>query len=343
MDLDIYWVIRMFRNRENLFGMIYIIFVAVCSFGLYRTGMIEGGILFVVDGFLYMGGFFFFSWMQLHKLKILCEFLRKAQYELLPLEIKDQQEGEFGVLKSEIYKQITRFHAQEELLQKEKKYLADTISDISHQLKTPMTSMYVMLDLLKDQELPQEKRLEFIRTLHSQTVRMEWLLSAMLTMSKLDAGTILLKKDIVSVDEMLDRALEHLLIPLELHDQEAIREGQYGTTYTGDLSWSSEAVSNILKNCMEHMKAQGIIRIKTCQNPVYTEIRIMDNGCGISAEDIPHVFERFYRGKHTSKDSVGIGLALADKLISLQNGKIEVDSVYGKSTTFTIQFYHYNI
>lgn len=333
----------MFRNRENLVGMIYILFITLFSLVFYKMGIVDGGILLVLDGVLYVGGFFFWSHMQFHKLKVLSEFIREAQYQLLPLAAGDQEEGEFGILKSEIYKLITRLHAQTELLQKEKKYLADTIADISHQLKTPMTSMYVMLDLLKDQELPKVKRVDFIRTVHRQMARMEWLLSAMLTMSKLDTGTVLLKKERVFVDEMLDRALEHLLITIELHGQSVVREGEGGTTYIGDLSWSSEAISNILKNCMEHMKDGGIISIQTSQNNIYTQIQITDEGCGIRQEDLPHIFERFYKGANVSKDSVGIGLALADKLISLQNGKIEAASIYGKSTTFTIKFYHYNM
>lgn len=299
--------------------------------------------ILVISGILYMAGFLFLRQHYRKKLRDLSDFLRKSQYEFLPLEMKDQTEGEFGILKSEIYKIVTRLYSQTELLEKEKQYLADTISDISHQLKTPMTSMYVMLDLLKDHELPQDKRMDFVRTIHSQMVRMEWLLSTMLTMSKLDAGTIILKENIVSTDEMLERAMEHLVIPMELHEQSVYWEGERGTTYTGDFSWSCEAMSNILKNCTEHLKEHGSIYVKTCQNSIYTEIQITDNGCGIHPDDLPHIFERFYRGKYATKESAGIGLSLADKLIRLQNGTIEVTSVYGKSTTFTIKFYHSNI
>lgn len=333
----------MFRNREIFGGMICIAAVTIGAVFLNEYRIFDASGILLISGIFYGLVFYIYSRKQMSNVEALSLFIRKAQYELLPLEIKDQKEGQFGILKSEIYKVLTRLHSQTELLQMEKQYLADTISDISHQLKTPMTSMNVMIDLLKDEELPQEKRLQFIRTLHSQLTRMEWLLSAMLTMSKLDAGTIILKKERVSTEAMIKKSLEHLLIPMELHGQSLVWEETVGTTYNGDFSWSQEAVSNILKNCIEHMDEHGVLHIKTSQNPVYTEIQIKDNGCGISPEDIPHVFERFYRGKHASKNSVGIGLALADKLISLQNGKIEVCSVYGESTTFTIKFYHSNI
>lgn len=333
----------MFRNRELLSGITFVLLITVASVVMYGVGVPGGEMVILLDGMIYGTGFYLFFRRYDRNLQSLSSFLRKSQYGLLPLETDDQHEGEFAILKSEIFKLLTRLHSQAELLEKEKQYLADTISDISHQLKTPMTSMNVMVDLLKDPKLPEEQRMIFIRTLHSQLTRMEWLLSAMLTMSRLDAGTLTLKKEEVCTGPMLDRALEHLLIPIELRGQSVVREGDEDASYAGDAYWSSEALSNILKNCMEHTPNEGTIRINTSQNPVYTSIRIINEGDGISSEDLPHIFERFYRGKHTSADSVGIGLALANKLIRLQNGSIEASSDYGKSATFLIKFYHYNI
>lgn len=333
----------MFRNRELLSGITFVLLITVASVVMYGVGISGGKMVILMDGMIYGTGFYLFFRRYDRSLQSLSSFLRKSQYGLLPLETGDQHEGEFAILKSEIFKLLTRLHSQAELLEKEKQYLADTISDISHQLKTPMTSMNVMVDLLKDPKLPEEQRMIFIRTLHSQLARMEWLLSAMLTMSRLDAGTLTLKKEEVCTGPMLDRALEHLLIPIELRGQSVVREGDEDASYAGDAYWSSEALSNILKNCMEHTPNEGTIRINTSQNPIYTSIRIINEGDGISSEDLPHIFERFYRGEHTSADSVGIGLALANKLIRLQNGSIEASSDYGKSATFLIKFYHYNI
>lgn len=333
----------MFRNRELLLGITFVLLITGASAVVYGMKPAGGGIIIFIDGIIYGAGFYLFFRRYYRRLQLLSSFLRKSQYGLLPLETDDQHEGEFAILKSEIFKLLTRLHSQTELLEKEKQYLADTISDISHQLKTPMTSMNVMIDLLKDPKLLEENRIVFIRTLHSQLARMEWLLSAMLTMSKLDAGTLILKKEKVCTGQMLNRALEHLLISMELREQSVIREGEEDVSYAGDAYWSSEALSNILKNCMEHTPNKGTIRINTSQNPIYTSIRIINEGSGISSEDLPHIFERFYRGQHTSPDSVGIGLALANKLIRLQNGSIEVSSDYGKSATFLIKFYHYNI
>lgn len=332
----------MFKNRDIVSGLIFLLLVTAFSVAGYRAGILKGEVILLMDGIVYGTGFYMFFRRYYRNLQALSLFLRKSQYGLLPLEADDQQEGEFSILKSEVFKLLTSLHSQAEMLEKERQYLADTISDISHQLKTPMTSMNVMIDLLKDPKLPKEKRITFIRTLHSQLARMEWLLSAMLTMSRLDAGTLVLKKEQVHTDQMLDQALEHLLIPMELREQSVMRQGK-DAVYTGDIFWSSEALSNILKNCMEHTPNKGTIQIRTSQNPVYTSIQIVNEGCGIHNEDLPHIFERFYKGSHTSADSVGIGLALSDKLIRLQNGSIEVSSVYGRSATFLIKFYHCNI
>lgn len=333
----------MFKNREITYTVIFMILVTAVSSAVCAHVPSFGPYVVLTDGFLYLAGFLAFSSYRYGRLRKLSEFLRKAQSQMLPLEVPDQMEGELGVLKSEFYKLITKCHSQAELLSKDRQFLSDTISDISHQLKTPMTSMNVMIDLLKDETLPAGKRLEFTHALRTQLSRMEWLLSAMLTMSRLDAGSIVLKKEEVNVSEMLSRASEHLLIPMELRDQTLILPENSPAVYQGDLHWSSEAVSNILKNCMEHTPYGKTITIETAENSVYTVITVKDEGGGISDKDKPHVFERFYKGANASPDSVGIGLALAKQLITAQNGTVEIESVYGKYTVFIIKFYHFNM
>ncbi|BDF33927.1 hypothetical protein CE91St62_19920 [Lachnospiraceae bacterium] len=333
----------MFKNREILYAIIFILILSTLSAAACIRVPALGGYVVLADGILYIACFSAFARYRYRKLRTLSEFLRKAQMHMLPLEVPDQLEGELSVLKSELYKLLATCHSQSELLKQDRQFLADTISDISHQLKTPMTSMNVMVDLLKDEALPPQKRLEFTRALHTQLSRMEWLLSAMLTMSRIDAGAITLKKETVKVSDLIRLASEHLLVPMELRGQHLVVPDELSAAFKGDLHWSSEAVSNILKNCMEHTPRGGTITVSVRENPVYTGITIQDEGGGISEEDRPHVFERFYKGSNASPDSVGIGLAMAKQLIAAQDGTIEIESVYGRYTVFIIKFYHCNM
>lgn len=333
----------MLKNRDALFSIIVIVCITAVLCAVYVLFPSGGLYIILMEGIVYLFLFHCFLSRRNEKINRLSEFLRRAQNEILPLEISDQAEGELNILKSELYKIITKLHSQAELLKQDKKYLADTISDISHQLKTPMTSMNVMIDLLKDDSLSPDKRREFTRALHRQMARMEWLLSAMLTMSRLDAEAIVLKKETVHVPDLIHLAVEHLRIPMELHEQRLLTEEVRDVTFRGDMYWTSEAVSNILKNCIEHTPDKGTITVTAGENSIYTSILIQDEGGGIAEKDISHIFERFYKGINSSADSVGIGLALARQLISSQNGTLEVSSVFGESTTFLIKFYHRNV
>lgn len=258
-------------------------------------------------------------------------------------EFSDYIEGELSILQSEAYKLTTQLIELNEKLINDKKYLADTLWDISHQLKTPMTSMLVMADLLADEKLPKEKREEFTKSIQNQLERMEWLLQTLLKMSKLDAGTLKLTRREVNLSELVDKATEHLIIPMELRNQTlSISEDEKckGKSYALlDKNWTAEAVSNVVKNCVEHTGENGRIDITYGENAIYSYIIIKDNGVGICKEDISHIFERFYKGKNARKDSIGIGLAFAKQIINMQNGQISVQSVSGEGSVFTIKFY----
>ena len=227
-----------------------------------------------------------------------------------------------------------------DILKKEKLFLANSISDISHQLKTPLTSMFVMTDLLSEDSLPIEKRIQFTTNIRNQLERIEWLVVSLLKLAKLDAGTIVMKKDVVSVKKVLDRALEHLMIPMELKEQKLTVEGTHDITFIGDLNWSAEALTNIIKNCIEHTPNQGEIRITFEDKHLYTRIEISDNGVGIHKEDLPFLFDRFYKGKNATSDSIGIGLAMAKSLIQKQGGDIFIESKLEVGTRFIIKMYN---
>ena len=255
------------------------------------------------------------------------------------MDLRDNVEGELSALKNDIYKVTVMLAHQADLLQKDKLYLADTLADISHQLKTPLTSMMVMTDLLEQPDLPAEKRREFTGHIRSQLQRMEWLISSLLKLSKLDAGTIRFKKEQVFLPKLIEKATEHLMLLMDVKQQTLVLDGDSQTYFLGDPDWSAEAMTNLIKNCIEHTPSGGTIHIQYESSILATQIIISDTGEGVSKEDLPHIFERFYKGKNSSRDSVGIGLAMAKNIIQRQNGTIEATSEIGKGMTFTIKFY----
>lgn len=248
-------------------------------------------------------------------------------------------EGELAILENEISKLMIRLREQTEELRKDKTYLADSIADISHQIRTPLTSINILVSLLSKPKLSDERRWEIAKELELMLSRIDWLITALLKMSKLDAGTVILQRKTVSVSELIRRSIEPIAISMELREQQIDVQMEGGEAYIGDLVWSVEAIGNILKNCMEHTPNGGRIAIKAWENAVYTEIVIMDNGPGIDKEDLPHLFERFYKGRNSTDQSIGIGLALARTIIVNQNGTVKAQNNRGGGARFTVRFY----
>lgn len=253
--------------------------------------------------------------------------------------IKEYEEGTFSSLKNDMYKLTNRLKEQNDQMIKDKKYLEATLSDISHQLKTPLTSMYMINDLLKDEHLDPKVKNEFLNKERAQLERIEWLVTSLLKLSRLESGMITLKKEQVKVIDLLKKAMEPLQILIELKNLKITYKGNMNTMIVCDFLWTIEALVNILKNAVEHTSKEGTIQIAFQDNPLYVMIRIIDNGEGITKEDLPHIFERFYKGKHNHKESIGIGLNMAKNIIDRQNGSIMATSIIKEGTEFTIQFY----
>lgn len=266
-------------------------------------------------------------------------YLRRIASGDYNLDIRDNREGELSILKNEIYKVTVKLSEQSSNLQQDKVWLMDSISDISHQLKTPLTSMMVMADLLSDPNLDEAKRLEFTANIRMQLERMEWLVSSLLKLSKIDAGKVQFKKDKINVQSLVQKAAESVSIPMDIKQQSLELSGNDNAAFVGDLNWTAEALINILKNCVEHTGVGGKISISFLENALFTELEIKDNGKGIQKEDLPYIFKRFYKGKNAGEESVGIGLALSYSIIANQQGDIEVESEPGKGTAFHIKFY----
>lgn len=253
------------------------------------------------------------------------------------MNIDDNTEGELSILKNNLYKVITLLQSQNEYLKNDKLYLADSIADISHQLKTPLTSMMMMCELLENEENP-DKRQEFVAVINNQLSKMKWLITNILKISKLDADATEFKRDEVSILSVLDDSLKPFALTAELKNI-AIQNNTNDFVFNGDESWTVEAVSNIVKNCLEHTNDGGKITIASESTNLYNKLTISDNGCGIAEEDLPHIFERFYHGKNSSKDSVGIGLALAKTIFEKENASVTVESEQGRGSIFEIRFY----
>jgi signal transduction histidine kinase len=197
----------------------------------------------------------------------------------------------------------------------------------------------VLADLLAE-DPPEEDRRAFVERLRTQLGRIQWLVAALLKLARLDAGTAAFKSEPVDVRRLIERSLEPLQIPLEIKNQRLEVHGDDGASFTGDLNWSAEALTNVIKNCVEHTPEGGTIEIRYGANALYAEIIVSDDGGGIASRDLPNIFNRFYRGANAGENSVGIGLALAKAIFTAQGGDISVHSERGAGTSFTIRVFH---
>ncbi|MGF7142495.1 signal transduction histidine kinase [Anaerotaenia torta] len=255
------------------------------------------------------------------------------------VEFSVYKEGELSILQNEIQKMVIRLREQRDALSKDKIYLADSLADISHQLKTPLTSINLLLTFLEKEDITAEQKAGYIRDLKGLMKRIDWLISALLRLSKLDAGTVSFKEERIDLREAVRLSLETVLIPMELKGQLLKMNIEENAYIIGDMSWTVEAILNVIKNCMEHTPNQGTIKISGICNSIFTELVVEDNGTGISEEDLPRIFERFYKGKNSSSQSIGIGLALARQIIVRQNGTIKAENKKEGGVRFVIRFY----
>lgn len=330
----------MMRNKET--KLLVCILIIVTCMAIAATYFISPGatiIVFIVCALFSIIMFIFTLW-RYQKMAKLSHYLREISSGNFLLDVRDNDEGELSILKNEIYKVTSLLAEHGDLMEQDKYSLMNAISDISHQLKTPLTSMKMMAELLSDNQLPANKRQEFTYLIRTQLDRIEWLVSSLLALAKIDAGTILFKKEQINVETLLDNTIESLHIPIDIKQIQFNIQNTSNTTVVVDEKWTREAFINIFKNCIEHTQDGGTIQIMTMTNHLFTEINIQDNGPGIAKKDLPYVFKRFYRGENASDDSVGIGLALAYEIIQTQHGDLSVTSSPGNGTTFTIKFYH---
>lgn len=264
------------------------------------------------------------------------EEINRGNYKL---NIEENTEDELSILKNELYKITIMLKEVAENSQKDKTTLKDSLSDISHQIKTPITSILIMLDnILSDENMPEDIKKDFIKDIKRKIINIKFLVESILKLSKIDSNSIKFIKKEVFIKDIINEAVKNVSMLSELKNIEIIVSGDDSIKTICDLKWQVEAITNILKNCIEHSYENRKIYINYNQNNMYTELKIEDNGTGIDAKDLPHIFERFYKGKNSSSDSVGIGLALSKSIIESNNGYIQVDSKLNKGTTFIIKY-----
>ena len=272
---------------------------------------------------------------ELNKIIKYIEQINNKNYEL---KIDENSEGELSNLKNELYKITVMLKEQAEKSLNDKKMLKKSLEDISHQLKTPLTSISIMLDnIIENPNMDEKTKNNFMIEISRQIEWINWLVISILKLSKLESNTVEFERKEIDVKSLVKDAIKNLAIPLDIKQQNITINGENATFY-GDYNWQLEAITNVLKNCIEHSPENSTIYINFVENKFYTKISITDEGTGIDKEDIKHVFERFYKGKNSSSNSIGIGLALSKSIIEKDNGNITCFSKINEGTTFEIKY-----
>ncbi len=328
---------KLLRNKEVRSSLFFYIIIAVAAF-IFSFMLSPSFALFTaLLSAIYIIVFLVSTNNRYKKIKELSECIDRILHGKDAVLNCEYCEGEIAILGSEIHKMTVRLREQSQQLTEDKIFLANSIADISHQIRTPLTSINLLISLLSEPDINPERKLRLTHELYELLSRIDWLITSLMKISKIDAGTAEFKKENVSLEAVIKKAVAPLIIPMELKEQELYINAS--GIFTGDLNWTSEAIGNIVKNCTEHTDFGGKISISASENPLYSEIIITDNGKGIREEDLPHIFKRFYKGKNSDTKSFGIGLALSRMIIVSQNGTVKAENNEGNGAKFIIKFY----
>lgn len=305
----------------------------------YQSGVILGVSFIILFWILFLVYFFCFFRRKEKKIQEITNYMKEINKRNYLLEIDNNSEGELSILRNEVYKVTVMLREESEQLKKEKILLKDSISDISHQLKTPLTSILILLDnILDNPDMEEATRKEFIKKVHYQVENINFLIVSMLKLSRIEADVVEFKKEKINVYSLFQEVIQNLEAFCELK-QVHIRLTDFKELfYIGDYHWELEAMMNILKNAIEHSKEQSFIDVLVTENQLYTKIIIKDYGTGMNKKDLKNIFTRFYKGENSKKDSIGIGLNLAKNIIEKDNGFIKVNSIKDFGTTFEIKY-----
>ena len=279
------------------------------------------------------------------KISEITKYIEDINRGIYTLSIQENSEDELSILKNELYKITVMLREQSENSIKDKMQLKKSLEDISHQLKTPLTSITIMLDnLLDNPNMDVDIRNDFIKSIYREISNINFFIQALLKLSKFDANTIKFNRKEEKIRDVIEQAQQNVETLCDLRKIKIETIPDFGQApfrnpeVVCDIKWQVEAITNIIKNCVEHSESGTKISIKYGKNDLYSEILIEDQGSGIDPEDLKHIFERFYKGKNSRKDSVGIGLSLAKTIIEKDNGYITVESEMGKGSKFCIRY-----
>lgn len=262
--------------------------------------------------------------------------VNRGNYEL---KIEENGEDELTKIRNELYKTTVLLRETAENSEKEKTNLSNSLTDISHQLKTPLTSIRIMIDNIQNNpDMDEKTRNEFIEDISKQIDWISSLVISLLKLAKFDAGSIVMRDEEINVKKLIQNIISNLAILIDIKDIKIEENISEQITLFADYNWQLEALTNIIKNCVEHSFDGGKIKIEAESNSVFTKIIITDEGEGIEKKDLNRIFERFYKSAKSSENSIGIGLALAKTIIEKERGYIKVESEVGKGTKFEIKY-----
>lgn len=327
----------MLRNREiRWFLFLFFLLAAAAAAGGFTIDR-SAGVLILSLSSAFVVLFWIFTKYRYDKIDRLSEQIDLVLHNSEHLLIAESEEGELSVLQSEILKMTRRIREQNKALRREKEHLADSLADIAHQLRTPLTGANLILTLLETNP-DKEQQKELLAETKELYAQMEWLINSLLKLSRLDAGVVEFQSGRIEMDALVKATLRPLLFSMELHNIALQTEIPDHAEIQGDFGWLTEALRNIVKNCMENAGDNGSIKIVGEDNPLYTEITVQDSGPGIPADDLPFLFERFYRGKNSDTAGYGIGLALCRTIIMRQGGTVCAKNHPEGGAVFTIRF-----
>lgn len=273
------------------------------------------------------------------EIKKINKYLNEINNGNYELKIEENCEDELSKLKNELYKTTVLLRETAENSEQEKINLSNSLADISHQIKTPLTSIRIMLDNIEDNpDMDRKTREEFIEDISKQIDWISSLAISLLKLAKFDAGAIKMNDQEVNVKKLINNVISNLAILLDIKNIKIEQKIDDDTIIKADYNWQLEALTNIIKNAIEHSHDNGTIHIDVENNSVFVKIKIRDEGEGIDKKDIKHIFDRFYKAKKSSENSIGIGLSLAKTIIEQENGYIKVDSEVDRGTTFEIKY-----
>lgn len=273
------------------------------------------------------------------KIKEITKMISKINNRQFDIDINDFNEGELSILKNEISKTTTMLRQVADNSVKDKLNLKDSLGDISHQLKTPLTSITIMIDnILDNPDMNEKTRKKFLINIKREILNINFLVMSLLKLSKFDANVVKFNKESVYLKDIIIESIKNVSMIKELKNITIKVSGDDNIKLLCDFKWQVESITNILKNSIEHTSEYGTVEVNYSENKLYTRILIKDNGKGIDNDDLPHIFDRFYKGKNGSDDSFGIGLSLSKTIIEKEGGSITVKSTPNIGTIFTIKY-----